>query len=484
MDYLPLFARLTGIDCLIVGGGAVALRKTRLLLRAGARLTVMAPEIISGLRELGAQQQITLVEAAFAADSITDYQFIVAATGDAEVNRLIAAAAAKAMRFCNVVDDRELSTAIMPAVVDRSPLLIAVSTAGTSPVLATMIRQQLEATYPPVFADLASMAGKWRTRIQDEIADPDQRRYFWQGLLENELLEKISGGDLAGAEGAINAALEADDSTEARAGIGWIVGAGPGDPELLTLKAARILRSADVILHDRLVSQPVLNMARRDADFISVGKTGGKKSISQAEINSLLVELVQAGKRVCRLKGGDPFIFGRGGEEIAALHAAGLAWEVVPGITAAAGSAAAAGLPLTHRSVARSLVLTTAQAADDYEPDWEMLSRAGQTVVFYMAVRMLDTICERMIAAGAPADCTAVIIENGSTPQQRVIRGTLATLPARAGQTRVVSPALLIIGAAGSQASVSAGNEEQGGEQQESSADIWSAAAPAGSAQK
>jgi uroporphyrin-III C-methyltransferase/precorrin-2 dehydrogenase/sirohydrochlorin ferrochelatase len=443
MDYLPLFVRLRNIPCLLVGGGAVARRKLKLLLRAEAQVTVVAPEFSAELTDLAEDHSVTLVPATFATEMLVDQQFVIAATADHATNTQVAAAAAAAGIFCNVVDDRELSTAILPALVDRSPLLVAVSTGGNSPVLATQIRQQIETLLPQGLGQLTEFTGAWRPAVKQAFTNLDDRRHFWQTMLDSELTTQLLAGDLPAAEQTMRAALEGSQPTRGEA---WIVGAGPGDPELLTLRAARMLREADVIVHDRLVALAVLDMARKDAEFISVGKTAGEPSISQAEINQLLVELVGAGKRVCRLKGGDPFIFGRGGEEIEALAAAGLPWQVVPGITAASGSAAAAGIPLTHRDLARTLSLVTAQGAGDYEPDWQQLSAAGHTVVFYMALGKLAIVCERLIAAGRNADCPAALIENGSTKLQRVIRGTLATLPQLAETAALVSPTLLIVG--------------------------------------
>lgn len=466
MDYFPLYTRLTDTPCLIVGGGDVALRKARLLLRAGAELTIVAPALADELQRLAADHGIRVVKDTFNDAHIAAHQFIVAATSDQAINKQVAAAAKAAMRFCNVVDDRDLSTAIVPAIVDRSPLLIAVSTGGNSPVLATRIRQQIEQLLPPAMADLAAFAGHWRAAVQEKIDSHDERRRFWQKLLEGRLTNQLLDGDIDAATQSIEAALE---SNERSGGEAWIVGAGPGDPELLTLKAARILRSAEVIVHDRLVSPAVLEMARKDAEFISVGKKAGTKSISQDEINELLLQLVREGKRVCRLKGGDPFVFGRGGEEIEALEAAGLPWRVIPGITAASGCAAAAGVPLTHRNIARALVMVTAHTADKNEPDWEMLSRPAQTVVFYMGLSRLPEICRRVIDMGRDIDCPAALIENGSTNRQRVFQGTLGTLSQLTADAGASSPALLIIGqvAAMAKSTPPAGNEQP-------STELWS----------
>jgi len=448
MDYFPLFAHIKNSPCLVAGGGAVAERKVRQLLKAGAEVTVCAPDINQGLLQLAAETpgNLHLQARKFAAADLNGTVFVVAATNNNAVNQQIAAAAKAAATLCNVVDNREISTAILPAVVDRSPLIVAVSSSGESPVLATRIRQRIESELAPRAGELALFMGQWRNKVKTAIADPDARRKFWQSLLDGPVAELILDNRAEEAKAGFTEMLAEGQSGEKGRGMGFIVGAGPGDPELLTLKALRILNSADVILYDNLVNRDILDYARKDAEFIFVGKQAGQQSTAQDDINALLVERVRKGQRVCRLKGGDPFVFGRGGEELEALLAEGLAWQVVPGITAASGCAAAAGIPLTHRDTARSLTYTTAHHSDDSEPDWPSLAGEQQTAVFYMPVRKLEHICISLIEAGRKPECPAVIIENGSTPQQRLLRGTLADLPERARNETISSPALLIIG--------------------------------------
>ncbi len=446
MDYFPIFARLQGKPCLIVGGGAVALRKARQLLRASAEVTVVAPAFDATIKKLAAAGKLHLQQRDFAADCLDNVVFVVAATDDQHVNAAVAEAAAQARVLCNVVDDRERSTAILPAVVDRSPVLIAVSSSGAAPVLATRLRQQLEIEIAPRTADLARFMGKWRDAVRRRFGSIDERRRFWQSMLDSDIAAMLLDGDAATAEQIFAERLQAPLPAEQQAGIGLIVGAGPGDPELLTLKAVRALNTADVVLYDRLVNPEILDYARKDAEFIYVGKQAGKASTPQTEINALLVRLVSQGKRVCRLKGGDPLVFGRGGEELAALVGAGLRWQIIPGITAASGCAAAAGIPLTHRQVARSLTYTTAQTNDGSEPDWQALAGAGQTAVFYMPVSRLESICQALIAAGRAADCPVALIENGSRTNQRTLRATLTDLPQLAKDQQIGSPALLIVG--------------------------------------
>lgn len=444
MNYLPLFARVRDLPCLVVGGGAVATRKVRQLLRAGAAVTVHATEVADELRALSVEQKFEVVERPFTPESVGAYQLIVAATDVPAVNAEVARACSEAQRFCNVVDDRVASSAIMPAVVDRSPVTVAVSTGGAAPVLATQIRQLLEEQLPARLGALAEFMDRWREPVKTRVADFDQRRDLWQAILDGPIGQHVLDGQTEAADALLEAQLANEPPARGEA---LLVGAGPGDPELLTLKAARALRTADVIVHDRLVSRGVLDMARKDAEFISVGKQAGRPSISQDDINALLVERVGAGQRVCRLKGGDPFVFGRGGEEIEALQAAGLRWQVIPGITAASGCAASAGVPLTHRHLARSFTVVTAHTLDDAGPDWAALAQGADTLIAYMAVSRLQEVCAALQAAGRAADHPALLIENGTTASERVIKGTLSTLAAAAKDANAVSPALLIVGA-------------------------------------
>jgi len=443
MNYFPAFMRIRDLPCLVAGGGSVGARKTQQLLRAGARVTVCAPDVSAELQQLAADGMIALRIEAFTPELIDGQRFVIAATGDTAVNRAIAVAADERGLFCNVVDDREASSAILPAVVDRSPLIVAISSGGEAPLLAVRIRQQIDTLLAPRLGELARHMGRWRERVKQRFATLAERRRFWDRIINSPVAAHVLNNEPALADSGTREMLSADDSAS---GIAHIVGAGPGDPELLTLKAVRALNTADVVVHDRLVARAVLDYARKDAEFISVGKQAGKRSISQEEINALLVRLVAEGKTVCRIKGGDPFVFGRGGEEIDALEAAGLAWQVIPGITAAAGCAAAVGIPLTHREVARALTVTTAHTADGTEPDWRLLAGAEQTVAFYMGVRKLAATCAALIDAGRDATTPAVMIENGTTDQQRLVRGTLADLPEQARTANVKSPALLIVG--------------------------------------
>ena len=347
--------------------------------------------------------------------------------------------------FANVVDDAELSGFIVPAIVDRSPLVIAVSTGGAAPVLARLIRERLEALIDESFGALAGLLARSRERIRAALPDLASRRRFYESAIRGRIAARVRSGRAAEAERELETELTA--ATSSRAGSVVLVGAGPGDPGLLTLNALRALQDADVILHDRLVSDEVLALARRDATRVPVGKEAGGHSVAQARIHELMIEHARAGRRVARLKGGDPFIFGRGGEELEALQAAGIAYEVVPGITAALACASYAGVPLTHREHAQSLSIVTAHCGESTDTlDWGALAQGRQTLAFYMGVGRLATIRDRLVEHGRSAATPVAIIENGSRPDQRVTLGTLGDLEDLAVHGGIRSPALLIVG--------------------------------------
>jgi uroporphyrin-III C-methyltransferase / precorrin-2 dehydrogenase / sirohydrochlorin ferrochelatase len=452
MDYFPIFLRLANEPVLVVGGGAVAERKIDLLLRTSAQVRVVAPELVPGLAERAAAGEIVHVATEFRPEHLDGVRLAIAATDKHAINAWVARQAERRNIPVNVVDDRELSRFIVPAIVDRSPVVVAVGSSGDAPVLTRRLRERLESFLPQRLGVLAKLAGKLRPTIKARIESPARRRKFWEDFFDGTLAADV----LAGREDATDAALPgriADAvaqlaGTQPDAGEVVLVGAGPGDPGLLTLRALRALQNADVILYDRLVAAEVLDLARRDAERINVGKAAGGAQVSQDEINALLVQLARRGKRVCRLKGGDPFIFGRGGEELEALAAAGVRFEVVPGVTAAAGCAAYAGIPLTHRDHAQSLVFVTGHTKDEADDPvaWEHLAQPAQTVVFYMGLGHLERIVARLRAHGAPEARAAAIVEQGTRAVQRVVTGTLADLAEKARSAGMQSPALLIVG--------------------------------------
>jgi len=443
MDYFPIFLRLANEPVLVVGGGAVAERKVDLLLRTSAQVRVVAPELVAGLAERAAAGEITHIAREFSPEHLDGVRLAIAATDKHAINAWVARQAERRNIPVNVVDDRELSRFIVPAIVDRSPVVVAVASSGDAPVLTRRLRERLESFLPQRLGVLAKLAGKLRPTIKERIESPARRRKFWEDFFDGSLAADVLAGRSVDAE-EIASTLRTGGQ---QSGEVALVGAGPGDPGLLTLRALRALQNADVILYDRLVSAEVLDLARRDAERINVGKSAGAAQVSQAEINTLLVQLAQQGKRVCRLKGGDPFIFGRGGEELEALAAAGVRFEVVPGVTAAAGCAAYAGIPLTHRDHAQSLVFVTGHTKEDGNTiDWDHLAQPAQTVVFYMGLGQLERIVSQLRAHGAPESRAAAIVEQGTRAEQRVVTGTLADLAQKSRQAGIQSPALLIVG--------------------------------------
>ncbi len=445
MDYFPAFLDIRERPCLIVGGGDIALRKARLLSKAGATLTIVAPNINGLLSDLAVEKGHRLIKRKFRSSDVLGNWLVVSATGNAAVEASVFKSACSAGIFCNGVDSVANCSYITPAIVDRSPVIVAISSGGAAPVLVRKLRGQIETMLPNGISRLAALARDWRGRVGKHLGDILARRRFWEAVFEGPSAQLAIAGDIIAAEIAMSALLE--DSSVQQDGEAWLVGAGPGDPGLLTLRALQIMQTADVIVHDRLVSGQVLDLARRDADLISVGKSPGCTANSQGQINALLVELVSSGKRVCRLKGGDPFIFGRGGEEIAALSKENLKCQVVPGITAAAGCAASAGIPLTHRHVSQSVAFVTAHGKDSIDNlDWASLARDKQTLAFYMSVKRLPDLMNNLIENGRSAATPVAFIEKGTTPEQRVIRGTLGQLTLLAEAHRIVAPAILIVG--------------------------------------
>ncbi len=443
MDYLPIFCRLDNKPVLLVGGGEVAERKARLLLDAGAQLTVVAPELDPELAELAANGSIEWLAGEFVPQQLAGKWLVVAATDRREVNALVYQSANQARIFANVVDDPKRSSFIMPSIIDRSPLMVAISSGGKAPVLARLLREKLEALLPQHLGAVAAFAGSLRERVKARFATMGARRRFWERLLGADRLgQALARGDHASAHQLADS-LFADESQSA--GEVVLVGAGPGDPGLLTLHALRQMQQADVVVYDRLVSDEVMALVRRDAKRIFVGKQAGNHCVPQEGINQLLLKEAQKGQRVVRLKGGDPFIFGRGGEELETLVGSGIGFQVVPGITAASGCAAYAGIPLTHRDHAQSVRFVTAHGKGGARDlDWPLLAKDRQTLVFYMGLSSCATIREQLLAHGKASNTPVALIERGTQPCQRVIRGALDQLPALA--VGVESPALIMVG--------------------------------------
>lgn len=456
MDFLPINLDLKGKPVLVVGGGAIAQRKAELLARAQAVVHVVAPEIRAGLIGLAAASGGSTKRARYDESALAGMVLVVAATSDETINAQVSRDAQARGLLVNVVDQPALCTFIFPAIVDRSPVIIAVSSGGAAPVLARLVRARIETLIPAAYGRLAALAARFRTQVKGKLASGDARRRFWENVLSGPIAERVFSGQDAQADTLLARALdEAAQREHDREKNGeknpvgevYLVGGGPGDPDLLTFRALRLMQQADVVLYDRLVSPAVLDLVRRDAERIHVGKRRDDHAVPQEDINSLLVRLAQQGRRVCRLKGGDPFIFGRGGEEIAELAAAGIPFQVVPGITAAAGCAAYAGIPLTHRDHAQSVRFVTAHTKEGAPNlDWNNLVVANETLCFYMGLATLPHICGELINAGMSPNMPVALIERGTTPEHRVHIGTLATLPALIAQRDVHAPTMIIVG--------------------------------------
>ncbi len=443
----PLFADLRGRAVLVVGGGAVAARKVEALAGTGARVRVAAPALVPALATLAAEGAIEHLPGRFHPDWLDGAWLAIAATDDAQVNRAVAEAGEARGIWVNVVDDADLARVHLPARVERGPLQIAISSGGGAPMLARLVRERLEAQFDESFGALAGLLARHRHRIVARWPEPGARRRAFGRLLSGPLQGLLRRRRHIEAERLLDATLASSKDPASVRGSVALVGAGPGDAGLLTLRALRLLGEADVILHDRLVSAEVLALARRDAERIEVGKRAGHHAVPQDGINALLVEHAAAGRRVVRLKGGDPFVFGRGGEELEALRAAGIDYEVVPGITAAAACAAYAGIPLTHRDHAQSVRLVTAHAQEGPDTlDWPALAQERQTLAFYMGVSRLDTVQAQLIAHGRAPDTPFALVENGTRADQRVVNGRLTDLSRLARHHAVQSPALLIVG--------------------------------------
>jgi len=442
MEHFPIFLRLRDARVLVVGGGEVAARKLRLLRKAGARIEVVARELNPEVAGFAAEGVLAHIATEFAPLQVDGCRLVIAATDDRPLNAQVATAAMAANVPVNVVDDPELSTYITPSIVERAPVTVAIGTGGAAPVLARRLRERIETLLPAAYGRLAEFMGRQRPRVK--ALDVEARRQLWEDFLDGPGPERLFIGDDAAA------AIELDSLLLGRPPQGevYLVGAGPGDPDLLTFRALRLMQQADVVLYDRLVSPAILDLVRRDAERLFVGKQRNLHTVPQEDINAELVRQAEQGRRVLRLKGGDPFIFGRGGEEIEQLAARGIPFQVVPGVTAASGCSTYAGIPLTHRDYAQACIFVTGHARADgtLNLHWDQLARAGQTVVIYMGLATLPELCRQFIAHGLPADWPAAIVESGTSPTQRVLTGTLGDLPSKVAQADIRGPTLVIVG--------------------------------------
>ncbi len=447
MQNYPIFVDLQNQPCLIVGGGEIAARKIRLQLSAGAKITVIAPELSMTVKS-EMSDKIEHIQREFKDSDIGDYRLITAATNNPDVNRLVSELAQSRNIPVNVVDQPDLCSFITPSIVDRGVVTIAISTGGGAPVMARDLRGKVEAFIPANYSHMAQAMQDNREKAKMILPDEDQRRRFWDKVLKGEIAELYLSGRLEQGKQALAAAFESDEYIkEDSVGEVWLIGAGPGDPDLLTFRALRLMQQCDVVLHDALVSDEILNLCRRDADRIYVGKRRANHAVPQEGINELLVTLAKQGKRVVRLKGGDPFIFGRGGEEIEELFESKIPFQVVPGITSASGCATYAGIPLTHRDHAQSVTFVAGHLKGGYaDLDWPHLANPRQTLVIYMGLIGLPIICEKLVEHGLSPDMPIAIIEKGTRPDQRVLTGTLTTMPELIKTEKVQAPTLIIVG--------------------------------------
>ncbi len=447
MDFFPIFLDLENRDCLVVGGGGVAARKAALLRRAGARVHLVAPRLCDELARQAEAGEMSWSARTFEDDDIAGKVLVIAATDRQAVNRQVSARAKQEGIPVNVVDQPELCTFIVPSIIDRSPVQVAVSTGGHSPVLARLLRARLESYVPAAYGRLARLVESFRERVKQRFSGVTQRRQFWENTLQGEVAELLFSGRDDKAREQLERELAGSADNPHPLGEVYLVGAGPGDPDLLTFRALRLLQMADVVVYDRLVAPPILDLSRRDAERIYVGKERDNHALSQENINQLLVRLAQEGKRVVRLKGGDPFIFGRGGEEIATLMDNGVNFQVVPGITAASGCATYSGIPLTHRDYAQSVVFATGHLQDGtVDLNWKALAHPNQTIVFYMGLHGVGVVSAELIRHGLAADTPVALIQQGTTQNQRVVVTELLKLEQTVREQALKPPTIIIVG--------------------------------------
>jgi uroporphyrin-III C-methyltransferase / precorrin-2 dehydrogenase / sirohydrochlorin ferrochelatase len=446
MDFLPIFLDVRNKTALVVGGGDVAARKVALLLQANAKVRVISPELCANLTSLLDEGSIEHEQREYIDGDLDGCALVYAATNSSEVNRKVSAAAQERQLPVNVVDQPELCSFIMPSIVDRSPMVVAVSTGGSSPVLARLMRSRLESLIPAGYGRLADLAKRFRDKVKQRISDPRDRKIFWENVLRSGVAERVFSGHTEEANVVLEKALASTDPAGPMGEV-YLVGGGPGDPDLLTFRALRLMQQADVVVYDRLVAKAILEMTRRDAERIYVGKEANNHAMRQEDINELLAKLAKEGKRVVRLKGGDPFIFGRGGEEIDTLAEQGIPFQVVPAVTAASGCAAYAGIPLTHRDYAQSVTFVTGHLKDGtINLNWEHLAQANQTVVFYMGLRGMPIISKELIKRGVSPDMPVALVQQGTTEKQRVFTGTLSNIQELIEREQPKPPTLIIVG--------------------------------------
>ena len=447
MRYFPLFIDTQQSHCLIVGAGEVAARKLELILKSEASVTVVAPWMCDTVKSYADNPRVTLIEREFADTDLTDQQMVFVATSETGINQHVHDIAREKGILVNVVDNTPLCQFITPSIIDRSPIVIAMSSGGVAPVLLRYLRQKLESVIPANISRLGAFSEKFREKVKSSLKGVTARRYFWEDVLDGDIAELVEKGQPEKADARFLEALSAAQSEQKIEGQVYLVGAGPGDPDLLTFRALRLMQKADVVVYDRLVSPAILELVRRDAEKIYVGKAKSNHTLPQEQINSLMVEEAKKGNRVVRLKGGDPFIFGRGGEEIEELIAAGIDFQVVPGITAASGASTYAGIPLTHRDHAQSVTFATGHLKNGtIDLNWPALAHQNQTIVFYMGLTGLPVICSKLIEHGLSASTPIALVQEATRESQKVITGTLDTITAHPQLDEMKPPTLIIVG--------------------------------------
>ena len=447
MDYFPLFLDARSLRCLIVGAGEIAARKLELIMKTPAHITVVAPWACETVKRLAKNEKVTLIEREFIDSDLTDKDMVFIATDKSETNQAIHDLAREQIVLVNVVDNTPLCQFITPSIVDRSPIIIAMSSGGVAPVLLRYLRQKLETVLPANLSKLGAFSEKFREKVKQSLNGVTARRYFWEDVLDGDIAEMVEKGQDSKADAAFETALTAAAENNQVQGQVYLVGAGPGDPDLLTFRALRLMQKADVVVYDRFVSPQILELVRRDAEKIYVGKAKSNHSLPQDDINQLMVDEAKKGNRVVRLKGGDPFIFGRGGEEIQTLIQHGIEFQVVPGITAANGASSYAGIPLTHRDHAQSVVFATGHLKDGtIDLNWQSLAHKNQTIVFYMGLTGLPIICEKLIENGLTPDTPIALIQSATTENQVVVTGTLSDITQNPATSALKPPTLIIVG--------------------------------------
>jgi uroporphyrin-III C-methyltransferase/precorrin-2 dehydrogenase/sirohydrochlorin ferrochelatase len=446
MQALPIFFNIKNRHCVVIGGGDVATRKINMLLKADADVTIVSPSLVEAIQVLLADGKVKVIKADYEKNQLMGACLVIASTDNQAVNKEVSRDAQALNIPVNVVDSPDLCTFTMGSIIDRSPVVIAISSEGNAPVLARYIRTKIETMLPAGYGRIAEIAGEFRDKVKLKFATTQQRRIFWEDVLQGPVVERVLSGQEQGARELLQHLIDAPDVTSHKGEV-FLVGGGPGDPDLLTFRALRLMQQCDVCVYDKLVSPEVMALVRRDAELIYVGKSRDQHTLPQEEINELLAKLALQGKRVLRLKGGDPFIFGRGGEEIETLMARGVPFQVVPGITAANGVSSYAGIPLTHRDYARACLFITGHLKDGtLDLDWVAMSRPSQTVVIYMGLVGLAQICEKLIEHGVSADMPVAVVQQGTTQRQKVVVATLADLAEKVTAVGLKPPCLTIIG--------------------------------------